>query len=173
MKKTVKKWWLWGMVIGIVPVFLLLGCATIIHGGMEKIRVSSKPEGAKVVLVDLVDNTEVEVGTTPVTVEIDKGKGFFTKPQYKLVISKEGYKPKEVMLKASVDGWYVAGNFFCFHLLGWLLIDPISGAMWNLSPNKVDVQLAEDSSAMAFTIVLVDQVDPELLKKAEYIGTIE
>jgi hypothetical protein len=55
-----------------------------------------------------------------------------------------------------VDGWYF-GNLLFGGLIGLLIVDPATGAMYKLEPNEINCNLV--SSAVALT--------PEELKAAE------
>jgi len=35
--------------------------------------------------------------------------------------------------------WYLAGNIVFGGIAGWLIVDPLTGAMWRLSPKEVNV----------------------------------
>ena len=42
-------------------------------------------------------------------------------------------------IKPTPNGWYLAGNFIFGGLLGWLIVDPATGAMWNLKPHHTSI----------------------------------
>jgi len=42
-----------------------------------------------------------------------------------------------------VGGWYIAGNILVGGLIGWFIVDPITGAMWNLEPENVEMALTK------------------------------
>jgi hypothetical protein len=52
-----------------------------------------------------------------------------------------GYASTEVRLDSAVSGWYW-GNFAFGGLLGMLVVDPLTGAMYNLTPEKIETPLA-------------------------------
>ena len=87
------------------------------------------------------DGMIVGEGETPFRVELDRGVGFFEKAKYRVVIEHRGYETHELWIRGNIDGWYVAGNFLFGGLLGWVIIDPVSGAMWQLQPKRVNVNL--------------------------------
>ena len=51
-----------------------------------------------------------------------------------------GYSPTEVKLDSSVSGWYF-GNLLFGGLIGMLIVDPLTGAMFNLTPEKIEQPL--------------------------------
>lgn len=52
-------------------------------------------------------------------------------------MTKEELRPVTLPLKASANGWYVAGNFFFGGLMGWLIVDLFNGSMYTLRPEKL------------------------------------
>jgi hypothetical protein len=95
----------------IVAVFSM-SCATIITGTDQEMQIGSKPAGASFVIYDNY-NMEVWNGTTPSTVVLPKGDGFFKGANYRLTITKPGYETQSIQIRAKLNGgWYLAGNCF-------------------------------------------------------------
>jgi hypothetical protein len=150
----------------------LAGCATIMKGSDQKISFSSDPSSAKVTIFDSA-GTVVADGKTPLSLPLKKGAGFFQAAKYRVVFEHPGMEKKEVWLSGSLEGgWYVLGNFLVGGLIGWLIIDPLSGAMWNLQPDPVNVRLDPKLSSLGagLTIALAQDLSPELLARATPIG---
>ncbi len=154
------------LLFGLLP---FLGCATIIKGSDQNVSFRSDPEGAKVSVYS-PEGMLMADGKTPVTLPLRKGDGFFQSAKYKVVFEAPGYEKKEIWLTGSLEaGWYLAGNLLVGGLIGWLIVDPASGAMWNLKPKSVNVRLegglteAEDGS---LHVVLAGQVPPDLMAQA-------
>ncbi|BDG02692.1 hypothetical protein [Anaeromyxobacter oryzae] len=119
---------------------LASGCATIVKGGgPEPVSVRSQPSDADVKIYDAVTGIHIASGKTPVLVPLAKSTGFFLGSKYRVVIEKPGFEKREVLIDSHVSGWYIAGNI-AFGLLGWLIIDPATGAMWTLD-EQVSVDL--------------------------------
>jgi len=152
----------------VVTLVAFIGCASIIAGGDQKVNIASEPTQATVTILDSNGN-QVFNSQTPATASLKKGDGFFKGATYKIKIEKSGYKAQEVMLKSDVNvGWYIVGNIFIGGLLGWLIVDPLTGAMWTLSPDKVNAQLGSDGSYLqsdkdSLMIVLLQDL-PDSLK---------
>jgi len=126
---------------------LVIGCASIIHGGMQDINVNTIPAEAKVTVYDCYDR-EVWSGTAPCTIPLERGDGYLQKARYRIEVAKEGYDPKSVYITSSIDaGWYLVGNFFLGGIIGWLIVDPASGAMWKLKPKEVNTHMDQDTAA--------------------------
>ena len=128
--------------------FLVIGCASIIHGGTQDVTVSSEPGAARVSVYDRY-NHEIWTGTAPCTIPMDRGDGFLKKAHYRIEVAKEGYEPNSVYISSSLDaGWYLVGNFFIGGLVGWLIVDPASGAMWRLKPKEIHTHLDQRSAGL-------------------------
>ena len=51
-------------------------------------------------------------------------------------------------MQSNLNGWYLAGNLLFFRLcfIGWLIVDPATGAMWTLSPDTINAKMKEETS---------------------------
>ncbi|HSW53718.1 MAG TPA: hypothetical protein VLH59_01395 [Ignavibacteriaceae bacterium] len=132
-------------VAGLILIFLLLffinGCATIFGwGGDESVNILSSPDEAKVVITEQ-DSLIVYEGITPAIVSLEKYNGYFSGKTYTIKISKEGYIDKTVVVDTKTNGWYLGGNLLLGGLIGWLIVDPLTGAMWTFDNNDVNVNL--------------------------------
>ena len=65
------------------------------------------------------------------TVNLETSNGFFKKAKYRIDASKQGYATSSTSFAASINGWYW-GNIGFGGLIGWLIVDPATGAMWKL-----------------------------------------
>lgn len=117
---------------------LLTGCASIVSKTSYPVTVSSNPSGATLTIVNKKGKT-VFSGTTPTVVTLKAGAGFFTPGKYTMTMEKAGYPTKTATLRASLDGWYV-GNIIFGGLIGILIVDPATGAMWRLD-DSIEVSL--------------------------------
>jgi len=136
----------------------LTGCATIIHGASQDIRVTSQPSGATV----RVDGTAT---TTPGVLKLER------KRAYTLMFEKQGYQPVEVHLKQTFDGW-VWGNIIFGGIIG-LVIDYAGGAAYKLTPSEVNVVLGEKAASLKDSknnmVVFVDfeQLPPSIRERVK------
>ena len=148
-------------------VAVVAGCASILTGTRHKIQISSSPSDATVTIYDKRGNVyPVETNRTPAVVKLGKkGEGYFQGAEYRIVVEKTGFKPAEFAIRAHINGWYF-GNFFIGGLIGFLAVDPLTGGMWTLSPDKIQAELG---SAQAVTlegghvliVTLKEQLDAE------------
>lgn len=154
------------------------GCASIIRGGgPQSISIRSTPADAEVKILDAETGTELQNGKTPMLLSLDKSRGFFHGAHYKIVVAKAGFETREVVLEPSVNGWYVAGNVLFGGLIGWLIVDPATGAMWTLEPAEFDLELKATepppaqgggtpvASAEVMTLAQLATEHPELVAK--------
>lgn len=118
---------------------LLSGCASIVHGGPRSVPVASSPPGAKVSIYDR-SHALVSTNTTPFIATLPTKYGYFKGQSYRLVFEMPGYASSEVNLESSVSGWYF-GNLLVGGLIGMLVVDPLTGSMFNLSPEKIEQPL--------------------------------
>lgn len=95
------------------------------------VRLNVTPDTAQVSVKDQF-GTEVYRQTGPGTAPLKKGRGYFKRFNYSLVASAPGYPTKIAPLDGGVSLWYALGNLVFGGLIGWLIVDPITGAMWTL-----------------------------------------
>jgi len=95
----------------------------------------------------------VVTGTTPCSLNLERGSGFFSKASYSVDFEKDGYESETRYVNGEVNMEYGLGNLLLGGVLGWLIIDPATGAMWDLEPSRVSASLrtsrtsASDSQA--------------------------
>ena len=129
----------------IAGILLSSGCASIVSKSEYPVTINSTPSGATVIIKNK-SGLEVHKGVTPTTVTLPSGAGYFGKAKYSMEFQKEGYTPGSTQLEGSLDGWYF-GNIIFGGLIGLLVVDPITGAMWKLN-TVASTSLAEDPNAL-------------------------
>lgn len=107
------------------------GCASIVGESHYPVAVSSAPVGASFEITDK-NGKLVHSGNTPSTITLKSGNGYFSGQTYTLKFQKEGYPDKVVELDSRVSGWYWANFIMIGGVLGLLVIDPLTGAMYKL-----------------------------------------
>jgi len=135
----------------LVTLIFTSSCATIISGSRQVVKINSNPKSAKVYI------NEVEVGTTPLEKNLKRNQ------EYNILIKLDGYQPYETLLEKKFNAWYL-GNILIGGVIG-LVVDPITGAMYKLSPEELNANL-EDK--MVFTtkgkdiyVTVSLDIDPE------------
>ncbi len=140
------------------------GCATIVAKSSQTITVTSVPDAAHVSIVNK-SGAPVHSGTTPITVTLKKGRGYFKPESYTVRFAKEGYQAREVTVRGEVNGWYF-GNVIFGGLIGLLAVDPATGAMYTLKPDAVgatldSLKISRSAEGQSLTVVLLASV-PEM-----------
>ena len=125
----------------ITATLTLAACASIVSDSKEVVTISSSPTAAQIAIADQ-SGVEVYRGTTPATVTLDASAGYFDGQEYTIAFSKEGHEPITVKVDSRINGWYV-GNIVFGGFIGWLVVDPLTGAMWALDSEQVNGTLAE------------------------------
>ena len=143
---------------------LISGCASIVGDSSYPVAVSSTPGGASFEIKDSRGNL-VHSGTTPATVSLKSGEGYFDGAEYTIAFKKDGYEAQQITLDSSVSGWYW-GNILFGGVIGLFVVDPLTGAMYKL-PEEAKVSLGDQVVGTAtgkdLTLLTVDQV-PEALR---------
>lgn len=146
---------------------ILSSCASIVSESSYPVHITSEPEDTKVKIVDR-NGIEVFNGDVPATVELEAGANFFKRQVYMLTFSAPGYVTKTIPLQCKVDGWYW-GNLLLGGVIGMLIIDPATGAMYKLSQENISTTLeAEDTSMLI--IRDIDELSSSERQQLEILG---
>lgn len=119
-------------IIGMITLFTLTGCATVMNGTKESYLVTSEPAGAAV---------QLSTGETCVTPCVLNKK---RNSKFTVNIEKRGYKPHAVEVTnhtSEAGAAAIAGDLIMIGSVVWLGIDTLSGATKELSPNPCVVIL--------------------------------
>lgn len=120
---------IYSLALGLLITPFLAACATIVSKTDYPITVSSKPDGADITIANRAGQS-VFAGKTPATVVLKAGAAYFTGETYTVTFKRAGYVSHTAQIERGVNGWYIAGNIVFGGLIGWLIVDPITGAMW-------------------------------------------
>ena len=123
-------------------IFMLLiclfvsGCASMLSESSYPVSFESKPNRATVTVTDETGK-EVFKGVTPATIRLIAGTAYFHGKDYNVKFEKEGYHTKFIPVIRKKDREYYVNFWVPGGLWGLLIIDPLTGAMWELeSPVK-------------------------------------
>jgi len=119
-----------GLVAVLLLTTMLTGCASIVGQSIFPLVVNSNPNGANMTVTD-DRGLQMYMGTTPATIPLAAGDAYFHAKSYQIKFSKPGYADQVVVVKSEISGWYF-GNLLFGGLIGFLVIDPITGKMWKL-----------------------------------------
>ena len=134
---------------------LFSSCATIFGKSSYPVSISSTPNGATLSITDK-KSKEVYKGQTPATVTLKSGAGFFSKAEYQVKISSTGHAEQIIPINFKLNGWYF-GNLLIGGVLGMLIIDPATGAMWKLDTPPINVTLNKSTASKEVpTLKIID-----------------
>lgn len=126
----------------------LSGCASIVSGRDTPIPINSIPDGAAFTVVD-ENGTVTHRGTTPASVTLPRSGGYFNGRDYALTFEKDGYNSAQTDLRTRPSAWYLLGNLGFGGVIGWLIVDPATGAMWTFDKTQITETLAEKPAPTA------------------------
>lgn len=125
-------------------VYLLSGCATIFSDSEYPVTFNSTPSGATVTITD-ENGVDVQRDVTPFTTNLTASNGYFDAMDYTARVELACYDPVIVPLDTNLDPWYW-GNIVIGGVIGMLIVDPATGAMYEIKPQYSAV-LAPSTSA--------------------------
>lgn len=156
--------------LSLIMVIVFASCATIVGNKTHLMPINSTPDSADILITD-EKGVEVFKGQTPTTVTLQKSDGsYWGGKKYAVNISKDGFDPQTIAVTSSANGWYIAGNLVFGGLIGWFIVDPFNGGMYNLTPEQITAAMGEKSAYNNFpdgtiSIVLLENVPQELRDK--------
>ena len=124
----------------IICVFIM-SCSSILSESNYSVLIDSEPQGARYELykMDNDKNILLETGFTPSTVIVSAGSPYFIKNQYQVHFTKPGYQENIVMIRGGIDEMYWVNILNAG--IGMLLVDPLSGAMYEIADRKIFTKL--------------------------------
>jgi len=150
---------------------LASGCSSIISKSDYAVAVNSSPDGANFSITNKA-GLKVQSGVTPSIVTLKSSSGYFKGEAYTIELKKDGYSSKTFTLSSTVDGWYF-GNILFGGLIGMLIVDPATGAMYNL-PARADVSLDPQTSSLnnqqSFKIATIENLSAEERSRLEKVN---
>jgi hypothetical protein len=129
-----------------VSLITLSSCASIVSKTSYQIPINSSPSDANITITNR-KGEKIFDGRTPTIVKLRNGAGFFTKAEYVVKFEKEGYNPKTVVLTYDLNGWYF-GNLVFGGLIGFLIVDPATGAMFRPDMKIVNETLSQATASL-------------------------
>ena len=121
--------------IACASVVVLAGCASIVSKSEYPVAVTSNPTGADFV-VKRANGLPIASGVTPATITLSASDGYFKPAKYTVEFRRKGVV-QSVPLTAKIDGWYFGNLLFGGIIVGMLIVDPATGAMWTLKDTVV------------------------------------
>lgn len=148
---------------------LTSSCASIVSKSDWPVKIASTPDGADVSITDIREGKKVFSGKTPASVTLTAKGGFFKGKVYRVDVVKEGYAPQTTEIRSTINGWYI-GNLLFGGLIGLLIVDPATGAMWTLDNKDINLILEKKMASTpndqgSFLIVSLKDVPENLRDK--------
>lgn len=161
-----KKHYLNFMLMGVIASFLFSSCASIFTKSTYPVIINSDPADADITITTSKGKLVYE-GSTPAVVKLKSSTGYFAKAEYLVTISLQGYKDQTVSIGSNIEGWYF-GNILFGGIIGMLIVDPVTGAMWTLDTEEINVKLKPlggNQEEASLQIVNINDVDEDLKDK--------
>ena len=115
----------------LVAAVVLAGCASIVSKSEYPVAITSNPIGADFV-VKRRSGIPIASGVTPATIVLPASDGYFQPAKYTIEFKRKGVL-QSVPLTAKINGWYFGNLVFGGVIIGMLIVDPATGAMWRLN----------------------------------------
>jgi uncharacterized protein YceK len=146
------------------------GCASIVSKTKYPVLINTEPSAAKIEVKDQ-DGVVRFAGTSPATALLDSGHSYFTRARYTVTASKDGYTTSSLPLNTSMNGWYW-GNIVFGGLIGLFIVDPLTGAMFEVDTPVAAMSLPPTTTAVSIEGERLRQLrelrDGGVLTEAEY-----
>lgn len=127
-------------------ILILTSCASIVSKSTYPLTINSTPNNASISITDS-KGQEIFLGNTPAVVKLKAGSGFFSRAEYQVRFSSPGYEDRVVPVLFKLDGWYF-GNIILGGVIGMLIVDPATGAMWKLETEFMNETLNTNTASL-------------------------
>ena len=158
--------------IALISITLLSQCATLVGKSTYPIYIHSSPTNARLKITNTITGHTVYKGTTPCQVYLRASVDYFKRAAYSAEFTLDDYEKVILPITFSLDGWYIVGNIFVGGLIGYLIVDPLSGAMWKADLKYIKAYLGESVShadAPSLHILDINEIPEEMLAHLERI----
>ena len=119
-----------------IAVLCFSGCASIVSRSNYNIPIHSNASTR----VEIHNRGEyVTTVYAPTTLSLSSKSAFFVPAKYTFTFKRDGYGEVVKTRSAYLNGWYI-GNVVFGGVLGILIVDPATGAMWRLDENPIGVE---------------------------------
>jgi hypothetical protein len=156
---------------GLLPIlflFLFSSCATIVSRSSWPLAINTTPSGAK---IEITNKKGIVVynGITPSSVKLTSCGGFFAKQSYQIKLTLDGYNEKIIPVKCKLNGWYF-GNILFGGLIGLLIVDPATGAMYKLDSEYINEGLEKNGSQDSASLNILNINDVPTLMRSHLVA---
>ena len=130
----------------LLSLVLNVGCSSIICGTTQHVQFTSYPENAQIEIISARGEI-INQAQTPTSITLKRGRGYFLGADLTVRALADGYEPKELPIPSRLNGWYF-GNILFGGLIGMLIVDPLTGAMYRF-PDHVHIRFEKSDSTSA------------------------
>jgi hypothetical protein len=139
---------------------MLSSCASIVSRASRDVSIQSNPSGLSYSVINAGGET-VHSGTTPGIVNLSARGGYFKPAKYTVQVKRSGKLVGTHQVTAGINGWYF-GNLLIGGLVGMLIVDPLTGAMYRMPAEiSVDAHTVASTSQRSLSIASIDTLTPE------------
>ena len=118
--------------------FLFSGCASLIKDSNQNIIFNTYPDNAKLEIKNS-KGLLIHQATTPSIITLNRSNGsYFGSEIYDVTITKEGYVTKNLKVQSKANNFFLFGNILFGNIIGWFIVDPLTGRMYDLEPEMID-----------------------------------
>jgi len=138
---------------------LLSSCASIVSRASREVSIQSNPSGLAFAIIS-ADGETVSTGTTPQMVSLSARGGYFKPAKYTVQVKRAGKVVGTHQVTAGINGWYF-GNILIGGLIGMLIVDPLTGAMYRMPPTiTVEANSLAANAPRSLQIASIDTLTP-------------
>jgi hypothetical protein len=144
---------------------LTSGCASILSKSDWPVSIQSTPSGIPFSIRNK-EGQEISGGTTPQTITLKSGAGYFSSQKYTVTFNRNGVTTTRE-ISADINGWYIA-NILFGGLIGLLIVDPITGAMYKLPESVVaNIEQVKTSDNEKYKLIVLSMNELTPLQRAQ------
>lgn len=158
--------------IAVGAIFALSGCASIFSGTTQDITLRTTP-GATYTITDTYGR-RVASGQGEGTASLVRGASYFSPHAYTARITKPGYHPRTIEITPGINPWYFA-NLLIGGVVGMVIVDPLTGAMYKFLPSDIDAPLdqisPDNAEALSGQPIAQRQAAAKAVSRYEYAAT--
>lgn len=143
---------------------LLSSCASIVSRPSRDVSIQSNPSGLSFAVINAEGET-IHSGTTPQVVNLTARGGYFKPAKYTVQVKRANKVIGSHQVTAGINGWYF-GNLLIGGLVGMLIVDPLTGAMYRMPESiTVDTTATAATDPMSLNIASIDTLTPDQRKQ--------
>ena len=138
----------------VIVLAIFSSCASIVSKSNWPLTINTNPSGARVEITN-VHGLVVYEGNTPATMSLKSGAGYFVRNSYRVKLSLDGFGEKIIPVECKLNGWYI-GNILIGGFIGWLIVDPLTGAMYKLDVEYINETFSRTTVSLNPSLQIVD-----------------